>query len=116
MSWEGIEHELAEGGSELQALPWDALAELAARGWEIGSHTVNHRLLTDLDDVGLDDELRESRALIAERLGSCETIAYPYGQADGRVAAAAARAGYFAACTLTGAHSPTARTCVRAST
>ncbi len=53
---------------------------------------------------GLDDELRESRALIVERLGSCDTIAYPYGQADGRVAAAAARAGYSAACTLTGAH------------
>jgi peptidoglycan/xylan/chitin deacetylase (PgdA/CDA1 family) len=104
LSWEGIEHELAGGGSELSPLGWDALAGLAAQGWEIGSHTVNHRLLTGLDDAGLEHELWESRRLIGERVGSCETIAYPYGQADSRVAAAAARAGYTAACTLTGAH------------
>ena len=104
LSWEGIEHELAGGGSELQPLGWEALAELAARGWEIGSHTVNHRLLTGIDGAELDCELRESRARIVERLGTCDTIAYPYGQADARVAAAAARAGYSAACTLTGAH------------
>ncbi len=41
---------------------------------------------------------------IAERLGTCETIAYPYGVADDRVAAAARAAGYFAGCTLTPAH------------
>jgi peptidoglycan/xylan/chitin deacetylase (PgdA/CDA1 family) len=104
LSWEGIEHELHRGGPELSPLGWDALAELAAQGWEIGSHTVNHRLLTGLDETALEHELGESRRLIGERLGSCETIAYPYGQADGRVAAAAARAGYAAACTLTGAH------------
>jgi peptidoglycan/xylan/chitin deacetylase (PgdA/CDA1 family) len=104
LSWEGIEHELADGGSELQPLGWDALAELVARGWEVGSHTVNHRLLTGIDGAELDCELRESRTLIVERLGTCDTIAYPYGQADGRAAAAAARAGYSAACTLTGAH------------
>jgi peptidoglycan/xylan/chitin deacetylase (PgdA/CDA1 family) len=104
LSWEGIEHELAGGGSELSPLGWDALAGLAAQGWEVGSHTVNHRLLVGLDDAGLEHELAESRRLIAERLGACDTIAYPYGQADDRVAAAAARAGYTAACTLTGAH------------
>jgi peptidoglycan/xylan/chitin deacetylase (PgdA/CDA1 family) len=104
LSWEGIEHELAGGGQELQPLGWDALAGLRARGWEIGSHTVNHRLLTELSDAELEFELRDSRTLVGERLGSCETIAYPYGQADARVAAAAASAGYSAACTLTGAH------------
>jgi hypothetical protein len=57
-----------------------------------------------MDAAELDNELGESRRLIAERLGRCDTIAYPYGQADDRVAAAAARAGYTAACTLTGAH------------
>ena len=39
LSWEGIEHELAGGGSELSPLGWDALAGLAAEGWEVGSHT-----------------------------------------------------------------------------
>ena len=42
--------------------------------------------------------------LIADRLGRCETLAYPYGVADARVADAARAAGYLAACVLTGAH------------
>jgi peptidoglycan/xylan/chitin deacetylase (PgdA/CDA1 family) len=104
LSWEGIEHELADGGDELDPLGWEGLAGLAARGWEVGSHTVNHRLLTAAGDAELEHELGESRRLICERLGRCDTIAYPYGQADERVAAAAAAAGYLAACTLTGAH------------
>jgi peptidoglycan/xylan/chitin deacetylase (PgdA/CDA1 family) len=104
LHWEGIEHELAGGGSELRPLDWAELADLADQGWEIGSHTVCHPLLTGLGDDELAFEMEESRRLISERLGACDTIAYPYGQADGRVAAAAARAGYTAACTLTGAH------------
>lgn len=104
LRWEGIEHELADGGPELDPLGWDQLAGLVDRGWEVGSHTVTHPLLTDLSDAALRDELAESRRVVVERLGECRTIAYPYGQADDRVAAAAAAAGYTAACTLTGAH------------
>lgn len=104
LHWEGIEHELADGGAELDPLGWDELAGLAERGWEVGSHTVTHPLLTALSDAELERELAESRRAIGERLGDCRTIAYPYGQADDRVAAAAAAAGYTAACTLTGAH------------
>ena len=104
LSWEGIEHELAGGGAELDPLGWDELAGLVDRGWEVGSHTVTHPLLTALSAAELEHELVESRRAVAARLGGCSTIAYPYGQADGRVAAAAAAAGYDAACTLTGAH------------
>jgi peptidoglycan/xylan/chitin deacetylase (PgdA/CDA1 family) len=104
LRWEGIEHELAGGGAELDPLSWDELAGLVARGWEVGSHTVTHPLLTGLSDADLERELVESRRTVSERLGECRTIAYPYGQADARVAAAAAAAGYTAACTLTGAH------------
>jgi peptidoglycan/xylan/chitin deacetylase (PgdA/CDA1 family) len=105
LSWPGIEHELtAATAGELEPLSWDELAALQARGWEVGSHTVSHALLTGLDDERLDAELAASRSAIAERLGACATLAYPYGLADARVAAAAGRAGYLAACTLTGAH------------
>jgi peptidoglycan/xylan/chitin deacetylase (PgdA/CDA1 family) len=104
LRWEGIEHELAGGGDELAPLGWDELAALAGRGWEVGSHTVTHPLLTSLSAADLERELGESRRTVAARLGDCRTIAYPYGQADDRVAAAAAAAGYTAACTLTGAH------------
>jgi peptidoglycan/xylan/chitin deacetylase (PgdA/CDA1 family) len=104
LRWPGIEHELVRGGEELDPLGWDQLAGLVERGWEVGSHTITHRLLTELDDADLERELTESRRVVGERLGECRTISYPYGQADDRVAAAAAAAGYEAGCTLTGAH------------
>jgi peptidoglycan/xylan/chitin deacetylase (PgdA/CDA1 family) len=105
LSWEGIEHEMTQENAEnLAPLGWAELATLRDRGWEVGSHTVTHMLLTSGDDLRLASELDDSRRTIADRLGSCETVAYPYGVADTRVAAAARRAGYAAACTLTGAH------------
>jgi peptidoglycan/xylan/chitin deacetylase (PgdA/CDA1 family) len=105
LSWPGIEHELVPASAgDLEPLGWDELAALRDRGWEVGSHTVTHALLTGADDARLAAELADSRRTIADRLGGCETVAYPYGVADARVAAAARRAGYAAACTLTGAH------------
>ena len=88
---------------ELAPLGWSELAELRELGWEVGSHTVTHPRLPDIDSPELQRELELSRETIERRLGICETLAYPYGAADERVAAAAAEAGYLAACTLTGA-------------
>ena len=84
-------------------LDWSDLSVLAEAGWEIGSHTVTHARLVELDDAGLDQELRDSREAIEERLGRpCRSIAYPYGDTDARVRAAAARAGFTAGCTSEG--------------
>lgn len=93
-----------EAADELAPLGWSELAELRELGWEVGSHTVTHPRLPDIGASALKRELEQSRETIERRLGSCETLAYPYGAADERVAAAAAEAGYLAACTLTGAH------------
>jgi peptidoglycan/xylan/chitin deacetylase (PgdA/CDA1 family) len=94
--WVGGPHE-----RELSCMSWDELRELAADGWEIGSHTVSHPRLTQLDDAALDDELRASRAACEAQVErTCDTLAYPYGDADDRVAAAAGRAGYRFAATL----------------
>lgn len=89
---------------ELAPLAWSELVELRDLGWEIGSHTATHPLLPKLGASELRSELERSRMAIEERLGSCDILAYPYGVADERVAAAAADARYLAACTLTGAH------------
>lgn len=89
---------------ELRSLRWEELEELRARGWEVGSHTVTHPRLRTLDDDGVRREFEESRAAIAARLGSCETIAYPYGESHERLAHAAERAGYAAACILDRRH------------
>jgi peptidoglycan/xylan/chitin deacetylase (PgdA/CDA1 family) len=96
--WHGGPHE-----QDLQPMSWTQLRGLAAAGWEIGSHTLTHPHLTRLDDDALRDELVRSRAICEERLGGpCTTLAYPYGDVDARVVAAAAAAGYRAAASLPG--------------
>ena len=85
------------------ALSWDELRELARAGWEIGSHTVSHAMLTQASEDELANELRESRESIERELDQpCHSLAYPYGEADARVIAAAEAAGYRAACVLSG--------------
>ncbi|MGN6378586.1 MAG: polysaccharide deacetylase family protein, partial [Gaiellales bacterium] len=99
MRWFGVDREPPE---RMRSMGWDELLELNQDGWEIGSHTVTHPLLTTLEECALEEELRASRDEIGSRLGDCRSLAYPYGAADQRVAEAAARAGYEVACTLTG--------------
>jgi peptidoglycan/xylan/chitin deacetylase (PgdA/CDA1 family) len=101
MSWPGIEDAAAgPHADELRCMTWDQLGELHEAGWEIGSHTCSHPHLTACDDEALERELVASFEAIAQRLGSCSTIAYPYGDVDGRVMAAARRAGYSLAAAL----------------
>jgi len=113
MSWEGIDQWLGTPHErELLPMSWDELGELGDEGWEIGSHTSSHPYLTRLDDERLHEELATSRAICAEKLGRpCETIAYPYGDVDDRVVAAAALVGYSAAGALP--HSPHAAEALR---
>jgi peptidoglycan/xylan/chitin deacetylase (PgdA/CDA1 family) len=102
LSWPGIEElRSSESEDELRPLTWEAAERLAEGGWEVGSHTMSHPLLTRVGDSRLRAELEGSRAAIAQRLGSCSSLAYPYGPADERVAAAAERAGYEVAVMLT---------------
>ncbi len=102
MRWPGIDRWLGtphEG--ELSALSWPELRALADEGWEIGSHTCSHPHLPELDDERLAKELSDSKAIVEHEIGTpCESLAYPYGDADGRVLAATKAAGYRWACTI----------------
>jgi peptidoglycan/xylan/chitin deacetylase (PgdA/CDA1 family) len=97
-------------GTDIQAqhpvataqLGWGALSDLARRGWEIGSHSRTHRLLSRLDDAELTHELAGSREEIAAQVGRCDSVSYPWGEVDDRVAAAARRVGYSAGSGLAG--------------
>jgi peptidoglycan/xylan/chitin deacetylase (PgdA/CDA1 family) len=102
MRWPGIEQWLGgEHEAELLPLGWDELAMLVEAGWEVGSHTCSHPRLTRIDDASLRAELRGSREVCERQLSlPCRTLAYPYGDHDRRVVAAARAAGYEAACTL----------------
>jgi len=108
MSWRGIDHwHGTPHEDELRPMDWDQLHELALAGWEIGSHTCSHPRLTRIDDDALRHELEHSREVVEERLElRCSSIAYPFGDHDERVVAAAADAGYAAGATLPRALDP----------
>ena len=96
--------------NELATMPWDDLRAFAERGIEVGSHTVSHPRLTTVSDAQLERELRESREHLEDELRRpCRFLAYPYGDEDGRVHAAAATAGYDAAFALPGRETPVNR-------
>ena len=91
---------------QLATMNWDELREQAADGVAIGSHAVSHPHLTTLSEDDLRRELNESREEIEDRLGRpCEDLAYPYGEYDQRVRAAARAAGYRRAYALRGSRS-----------
>lgn len=102
LRWPGIDHWLdGDSAGELTPASWSQIASLAGAGWEIGSHTASHPHLTRLDDASLADELARSKRTCEDELGvPCAAIAYPYGDADGRVIAATAAAGYRSAALL----------------
>jgi peptidoglycan/xylan/chitin deacetylase (PgdA/CDA1 family) len=81
--------------AELATMNWDELAGHADRGVLIGSHSVSHPHLVELNDDELRRELNESKAEIEDRLGRvCSDLAYPYGEHDERVRLAARGAMY----------------------
>ncbi len=102
LSWPGIEQWAStESAAELAALDWSDLRQLTDLGWEIGSHTLTHPHLTQLDPEALRQELAQSREECSDHVGRpCRTIAYPYGDADARVIAQAESAGYAAGAAL----------------
>lgn len=96
LSWPGIDWWSAgPHAHELAGLSWTELAELSGAGWEVGSHTCSHPRLTQLDDRELAREVRDSRLAVERALGRpCRSLAFPYGDVDRRVVAAARAGGY----------------------
>jgi peptidoglycan/xylan/chitin deacetylase (PgdA/CDA1 family) len=103
-----LEAAAAEHPDELETMPWDELRAISTDGVALGSHTVSHAHLTRLSDEELDRELRTSRARLEDEIGHpCDLLAYPFGEHDARVRAAARRAGYRAAFALRAPTRPT---------
>ncbi|WP_297921917.1 polysaccharide deacetylase family protein [Metallibacterium sp.] len=88
---------------DCQPVSWTQLREMRAAGFEIGSHGVDHRMLSKLPQTDLENELNESKAVLERALGGpADLMAYPVGgdrAFDGRVIAATNAAGYALACT-----------------
>ena len=100
--------ELHAHAEELRTMSWDELRKLAGHGIEVESHTVSHPHLPSLSDEELASELQSSKRRLEEELGRpCRFLAYPFGDCDDRVRAAAREAGYEAGFGLPG--DPTGR-------
>jgi peptidoglycan/xylan/chitin deacetylase (PgdA/CDA1 family) len=84
----------AERFAAMRSVTWEMLEEMKEGGFEVGAHTLTHPHLPELDDEALEHELSESRQRVKVRLGSCDTLAYPFGEWSPRVEAAAKRCGY----------------------
>ena len=87
--WEtetGGKRETVMTGDELGSLP-----DLV----DLGSHTLTHPHLTELDDARLEEEVGASRLRLAELAGRpVNQLAFPYGDYDQRTLAACRAAGY----------------------
>ncbi len=93
-----------------QFMDWEQARSLHRDGFEIGSHTVNHPILSRLGTRSLKSELEESKAKIEAEIGAkCEVLAYPNGMDPDHspeVASAARTAGYRLAFTMAGRINP----------
>ncbi|MGI6091597.1 MAG: polysaccharide deacetylase family protein [Veillonellaceae bacterium] len=81
-------------------LTWEQIKELQARSTEIGSHTASHVALSTLGRQQRESEVRISKAVLEEKLGTpINFIAYPYGAYDAELPGILQQAGYRGACT-----------------
>ena len=82
-------------------LSWKQVQELAARGFQVGSHTQSHPYLLQLSEIAVQSELEKSRASLLKHLGQYEVpLSYPYGQTSPAIARTAETVGY--SCGITG--------------
>jgi peptidoglycan/xylan/chitin deacetylase (PgdA/CDA1 family) len=100
LAWPEMRDDLARFSATMRSVTWSMLGEMKEGGFEVGSHTLSHPHLPQLDGDELRQELWESRVAIRDRLGTCDTLAYPFGEWSEGVAAAAADCGYRFAFTL----------------
>jgi peptidoglycan/xylan/chitin deacetylase (PgdA/CDA1 family) len=98
--WPEMKADLERFGATMRSVDWPMLERMKEGGFEVGSHTLSHAHLPLLEPERLREELWDSRQAIRERLGSCDTLAYPFGEWSEEVAAAAAECGYRFAFTL----------------
>jgi len=87
----------------IETLTWSEISELEREGIEFGSHTVTHPQLRTLPPVKVDEELRQSKRTIEDRLGKpVKYFSYPYAFPEnarsfvGRLRETLAACGYLA--------------------
>lgn len=86
--------------SEFGPISWDQAREMSGDRVEIGSHTVNHPILTNVDTDALSDELSISRDILQHQLQTDKLhFCYPNGNFAQRERDATERSGYVSSVT-----------------
>jgi len=81
-------------------LSWNDIFQLQTAGWSFGSHTLNHRSLTALDQTEAEKEISESKKILDWALKKPVTFfCYPYGKFNQDVVKIVQDAGYLGATT-----------------
>lgn len=81
-------------------LSWEEIGEMMASGIEMGSHTMNHQILTLIAEDEAFREIEESRMMLECRLGrEVVSFCYPNGNHNGRLVDHVRDCGYGAAVT-----------------
>ena len=83
------------GDSEEPMMSAAQVREMSDQGFEIGSHTLTHPHLTDLDEQQLKQEIVDSKHKLEDIIGKdVVSFSYPYGDLNDRVVSAVVEAGY----------------------
>ncbi|MEW5938805.1 MAG: polysaccharide deacetylase family protein [Chloroflexota bacterium] len=86
-----------------EKLTVDQIKEMTAAGWEVGSHSLTHPDVNDLDTARMRAEIVESRKKLQELLGvPALTFAYPFGANSSAAVDYVKFAGYIAGMGATG--------------
>lgn len=81
-------------------ITWDQVRDLESRGMTIGSHSMSHANLKNLDAKGVKYELEESKKVLEEHLSKkVNFFSYPKGGFDDAIVEATKDAGYLSAVT-----------------
>ena len=81
-------------------MTWAEVRSLHERGHEIGSHSLSHELMPQLDDARIEREVSASKARIEDAIGAeVKSFCYPNGDSDRRCESALERAHYHNAVT-----------------
>ncbi len=79
---------------------WAQLREMVAAGMEVGSHSLTHPFVHELDRAGVQREFGESKRLLEERLGvAIRSASLPRGWESPALRGVLAELGYKAFCT-----------------
>ncbi len=85
----------------LRIMTWEQIEALHSEGFEIGAHTITHGFLTHYSQADLEQELREPKATLEQRLGTpIRSFAYPQGDYNPQIVTAVRVAGYGTAATI----------------